>query len=907
MVAKFTVGIDLGTSHTVVAYCDSLGNSPVSVFEVERWVGLSQTARRPTLPSVLYAPTAEEGIPADSGWIIGDYARQRGREVSGRAVLSAKSWLCHAAVDRKAAILPWGAPGDAPHVSPVAASSLILQHVRADWDRRFADAPLRDQQVILTVPASFDPIARQLTVQAAADAGLCVRLIEEPQAAFYDYLQSYGLQALRSKLAQLHTDTLRVLVCDVGGGTTDLTLLTVSSREGELFIDRTAVGKHLLLGGDNMDLALAHAAETSLQAPERLGAQELAQWVLICRDAKERLLQPGAPAEIRVAIGASGSQLVGKSRSAILRRDDVQAMLINGFFPLVDKSVAPKAQRSALLGFGLPYESEPAISAHISAFLRRHLAPDTSVDLVLLNGGVFLAPVLAERVLSVIAHLGHGCEALPHPAPDLAVARGAVSYGLSLNGKGLKIGGGSAHGYYVGFDTAGASGARQAVCVVPRGAPEGERHRARSQQFALRLGVPVRFELYSSDVAAADAAGKIVQIDEQFELLPPLLTQLQAQGAAREVSVVLEGELSAVGTLDIHCVPVDPRADAAPIALAFELRGQEKVESRAPGERPSAAPKDERLSEAYEAIQRVFGKGRSNVEPRESKDLVRNLERLLGPRNEWNLATNRALFDVVGPKHAARKRSADHERVYWMLSGYTLRPGFGHLLDRQRTALLLPVFKQGLQFNDQVRGWQQFLIAWRRVLPGMTEPEQTETLATLLPHAGRIATRQKASRGFQNIVQPELLDLIGFIERVTPGKRADIGNTLIERTWTEQEPKLWEAIGRLGARVPVYASLHHVIEPRTVEGWLEQLLREKWDKIPGATLAASRMARITGDRARDISDAARRDVAERLQREHAAPSQIRCLEELIEVAPSEGAAQYGDELPVGLVWRTQDD
>jgi hypothetical protein len=773
--------------------------------------------------------------------------------------------------------------------------------VRGDWDRRWPDAPLAEQQVVLTVPASFDPIARQLTVKAAAAAGLSVRLLEEPQAAFYDYLDKYGLHSLEEELARVHDRPLRILVCDIGGGTTDLTLLAVSKRGDELFVDRTAVGKHLLLGGDNMDLTLAHFAEASLGSEQRFTAQELSQWVLICKDAKERLLQPEAVEQVRVAIGASGSQLVGHSRSTTLERERVRSMLLEGFFPLVEAGTLPRAQRGALVGFGLPFEADPSISSHISAFLSRHQAAGESLDFVLLNGGVFLAPLLSERLTAVLERLGRPARLLPHTQPDVAVGRGAVKYGLSLNGRALKIGGGSAHGYYIGFDAPGAI-ERQAVCVVPRGAPEGEFYRAQAQPFTLRLGKPVRFELYSSDVTVADAAGKIAVIDEQFELLPPLVTQVdELQTGANELAVTLEGALSAVGTLDIHCVPLGERQSA--IALAFELRGQERA-ARGQSERPSVASSADRLGEAYEAIQRVFGKGRAGVEARETKDLVRNLERLLGPRREWTLNVNRALFDVVGPKHQARRRSVDHERVYWMLAGYTLRPGFGHVLDRQRVAALLPVLKSGLAATDNVRAWQQFLIAWRRILPGMTESEQVETLSALGPHAGRPATRPKAQRGFQNIVQPELLDALGLLERVPVGKRVALGNSLLERTWSEQEPRLWDAIGRLGSRVPAYASAHYVIEPEQVRPWLEQLLREKWEAIPTAPKAAVRMARMTGDRARDISEAMRREVVARLRTHGCGQESIRVVTEWVEVAANEAAEQFGEELPVGLVWRS---
>jgi molecular chaperone DnaK (HSP70) len=904
---RYVVGIDLGTTHTVVAYTEAGGDSRVRVLEMERLVAAGQVQRLPTLPTVLYALLAEESDTAES-WVVGDYARRRGQEVSARAIMSAKSWLCHAGVDRQAAILPWGAPADVPRLSPVAASTHVLEHVRRAWDSRFPDSPLVEQQIVLTVPASFDPIARQLTVKAALDAGLAVRLLEEPQAAFYDYLDQQGTQALERLLPQSEGRGLRILVCDVGGGTTDLTLLRVKENDTGICVDRMAVGRHLLLGGDNMDLALAHLAESQLSSDQRFDAYELVKWVLVCREAKEQLLREDGPSEANVAVGRSGSQLVGNARSTTLARDSVLTSVLDGFFPWVDPQVRSVPKRSALLGFGLPYESDPAISRHICAFMDRHLTADDRVDAVLLNGGVFLSPLLANRVLQVLEKVGHPCRLLSHLQPDLAVARGAVKYGLSLNGQGLKIGGGSAHGYYAAFDSPDGDTRRLAICVVPRGSAEGEPHRAAVQRFTLRLGVPVRFELYSSDVAAAHAPGTVVELDEQFELLPPLVTQLTADDSARqELSVYLEGELTAVGTLELFCVPTAAADRGNALQLAFELRGLERPQSSTSPPRPSKPPRQERLSEAYELIQRVFGKGRGNIEPRETKDLFRNLERLLGDRGTWTLDVNRALFDVVAPKSKARHRSVDHERLYFMLVGFTLRPGFGHILDRSRVSLLSPLLAEGLHFTDQVRSWQQFLIAWRRILPGMTETEQTRAYEILSPFVSKARNRSKPPRAFQGIVFPELLDLVGLFERLPAHDRIGLGNTLIERTWTEREPRLWEATGRVGSRVPLYASAHYVIAPREAENWIEQLMREKWEDLPSAAKAAVNLSRMTGDRARDVSNDVRTEVIRRLERHKAPSAWIKSISETTPVAASESLSQYGEELPVGLVWHPPDD
>src|SRR5512133_194604 len=515
--ARRLLGIDLRTTNTVVAWLDPDADAQPHIFEVPRLTAPQQRGRKPTLASVLYAPTPGEVDGGESRWVVGDFAERRGREVSGRAVYSAKSWLSYAAVDRNAAILPWGAEGDAFKISPVDASAEILRHARGAWDALHPRFPMHEQSIVLTVPASFDPTARQLTLEAAQRAGLLVRLLEEPQAACYDYLERTGVSELE-QLLSAGRERATILVCDVGGGTTDLTLLGVAhSPSGALSIDRIAVGRHLLLGGDNMDLALAHLLEPSFttEPGTRLPAHRFAQLVLATRLAKERLLGDNPPEESAVTLAAQGSALVGGTKPANLSARAVQKLIVEGFFPEAPLQPLAARPRIGLVGFGLPYEGEPAITRHVSAFLHRHLGPDARIDALLLNGGVFLSARLVEALKRGIAPLSDpNLITLPHPHPELAVARGAAVYGLGLLGRGLRIGGGSAHGYYVAIDRE-QSQQPHAVCVVPRGSREAEKHVAASRILGLTVGVPVRFELYSSDAGPMHAPGEIVALDDE--------------------------------------------------------------------------------------------------------------------------------------------------------------------------------------------------------------------------------------------------------------------------------------------------------------------------------------------------------------------------------------------------------
>lgn len=906
----YHVGIDLGTTHTVVAYAPATppgeAAPAIQVLALPQLVSAHEIEALRLLPSFLYAPPVSESVAdpwRELPWLVGQYARNRGQELSERLIASAKSWLSHAGVARRDAILPWAADAaEIPKISPVEASRRLLAHVRQSWDEAFAERPLAEQNVVLTVPASFDEVARELTVEAAELAGLRVRLLEEPQAAFYDLLAGPRRRDIE---ALLTADRSRatILICDVGGGTTDLTLIEARREDGgALGLERVAVGRHLLLGGDNIDLALAQTCEQRLLAGERLDALRFSRLLLACRSAKERLLGAGAPESVPIRVAGSGSALVGGTLSTELLRSEVEELVFSGFLPLVARSdVAPKP-RAGLVAFGLPYERDPAISRHIVQFLERH--SESGVDAVLLNGGLFHAERAAERVRDVISSWGgRDVALLPFPEPDLSVARGAVAYGRSLSGHGFRIGGGAPRGFYVAVDERSA---RRALCVVPRGAREGERHEARSGGLWLRVGEPVRLELYTSDTAGPHRPGDIISLDEDFMPLPPVTTFFShAEGEPPQqgdLEVTLEGELSAIGTVELACVelhPLEGRA-ARRFRLAFELRESEPgIGKSVP---PAASrPPPPRLAEALEAVRRVFGDGRADVKERESKDLPRELERVLGERRSWTLEVNRALFDALAEGRAARRRSEDHERVFWMLAGYCLRPGFGTPLDEERIAQLVPLFEAGIAGSAKPRSFQQFWIAWRRIVAGLREETQTRLLGLLEPFWAPSELKLKRSKSLK-AAEPssEMLELVASLERVPVERRKALGDWLIERTFRGHDPRLWSALGRVGARVPGYASAHHVVSPATAESWLTHLFSERWHELPGAAVSAAQLARMTNDRARDVSAGVRAEVVRRLEAVQAAPELVLCVREFVPLVEAERAAWFGEELPVGL-------
>jgi molecular chaperone DnaK (HSP70) len=575
---RFIVGIDLGTTNSLLAFLDTAAEidadaPPVQLLAVPQLVKPGEVAARDRLPSFLYLPAAGEMSAAslELPWgraerVVGELARVRGADVPGRVVASAKSWLCSVGADPTGPILPWGAPDDVPRLSPLDASAAYLAHLRAAWDASMP-APLADQEIHLAVPASFDAVARDLTKRAAEAAGLAsVHLIEEPQAAFYAWLASTrGAWRREARVGDV------VLVCDVGGGTTDLSLVAVGEEGGELVLERKAVGDHILLGGDNMDLALAHAVRTRLaSAGTMLDEWQFRGLTHGARDAKEKLLASESAAKAPVVVLGRSRRVVGGAVRTDVVRDEVEATLVDGFFPIVGPDAQPKvARRIGLQEIGLPYAADPAITRHVAAFVARHrdVAPD-GVSAVLFNGGVMKASLLRRRMVEVLERWrggAGGLRVLAGAHPDLAVAEGAATYGLARRGRGVRIRGGTARAYYVGVETAapavpGVAPPVKAICLAPFGMEEGSEVDLPDAEFGLVVGVPAEFRFFGSSVRRADRPGTVVEgwAPGELEELPPLEASLAGTGdAGRAVPVHLRAHVTELGTLELWCVARD--------------------------------------------------------------------------------------------------------------------------------------------------------------------------------------------------------------------------------------------------------------------------------------------------------------------------------------------------------------
>ena len=903
--AQFHIGIDLGTTHTVVAYAKiQQKNSPIQIFEIEQLVAPGEVASRPLLPSVRYHPAQGELSDADMAFspsgeqaVIGQAARVLSAKTQGRFVSSAKSWLSHPSIDHTAAILPWGSADDVDKISPLDASASYLKHVRQVWNHKFPDSLLENQQIVITVPASFDEGARSLTLEAARSAGLHhIHLLEEPQAVCYDWLRRHHDQ-LKTSL----DDIKLLLVCDVGGGTTDLTLIKVEATDTEPKLSRIGVGDHLMLGGDNIDLALAHLAESRLSTDnKKLSAANLSHLLEQCRIAKERLLAEDAPEQLNVTLLGGGSKLIGGTRSVSLTKEEVKKIALDGFFPLSKLTDLPDKKRSGVVEFGLPYAAEPAISKHIAAFLNTHSQAAQEAldgksivpDALLLNGGVFRSQPISQRTQELLNSWSNQAPTLlENQHPELSVAYGAVSYGIAREQKKIKIGGGASRSYFL---LIGTGTDQQGVCILPRGSEEGNEIILKERQFSLRLGQPVSFHLASLTGGNEYKAGEIITITDDFHPLPPLAVAFDQDNSneQNEVIVQLSVTLSEVGTLQIQCVSTRDTQQRWDVQFQIRKKSVQQVSKQLPDNFPKA----------LEQIESIFGSKSKDINPKAVKSLRADLEKLLGLRSEWSSHLLRELFTALLELRKNHRRSANHERVWLSLIGFCLRPGFGYQLDNWRIEQLWKAYQHNIQFVNETQNWTEWWILWRRISGGLDTEAQEKILKDLTKYLNPASARQGNTaklgkqRGYDDMVR-----LAAVLERLPTNQKQQLGEWFLKRLQKASEPAhTWWAVGRIGARVPFHASTHFVVSADTASLWLEQILKVDWKKIPQAGFAATLIARMSGDRVRDIDDEMRARVISQLKATKAPASWLEMVESVKELDASEEQQIFGEALPPGL-------
>lgn len=971
--SRYVVGIDLGTTNSAVTYIDT-EELPwrIRVLSIPQLVAPGETESLDTLPSFYFQPVqsgdqaAHEQLrmPWDKkapSFCVGRYARDQTARTSGRGIASAKSWLCHTAVDRTAALLPWHAASDVKRLSPVEVSGHYLKHIRRSWDQQFPDQPLADQDIVLTLPASFDEVGRELTVEAAAVAGLTrVVLIEEPQAAFYAWVYKHDSDwESRVKIGQ------KILVCDIGGGTTDFTLIRVRkshehgvSNQNESAGDekqaqkiqfhRVAVGNHLILGGDNLDLAIAKHLEQKLTDG---GSLEAYQWDVLVgtsRKIKEQMLSDEGTESITVNLPSRGSKLIGGSIQTEVSRDEIRNMIVDGFLPEVQLTDKPVRHASGFQEFGLPYASDPGITRYLADFLTTHAGAgealasevqqpagdspseraDAKPDVVLFNGGFFASPMLRSTVIERISKWFQAdCpdwspQLLENDRLDLAVARGAAYYGIVRRDMGVRIAASLARSYYIGIGV-NHKGENQAICIMPGNAEPGQTFLLEDRAFMLTISQPVEFSIYVSSIRLADAPGQILTIDpEQMTALPPIRTVLRAKSRneKRDVSVKLQIGLTEIGTIDLACL--EQETDRS-WKLQFDIRSttQTDVEGHTSGGESQGFVDEQTWRECEQCIAEVFDEPTASQDKSavatgggDPKQLVNRLCEVLDmPREEWPMPLLRRIWESLmefesAGKKSGRRKSSQHESRWLNLLGYSLRPGYGVALDDWRVTETWRTL-QGNLIHGSANIQTQALILWRRLGGGLSRGQQTALAEPLISSLRALQKQMSGTpvKGGAAPIRPEesveVWRLLGSLELLPVSQKIELGNMIVKyfnrpKLRTARNAMIW-ALGRLGQRTPLYGPLNTVVDVEQAQAWILELSSQP-QSSPIEHLAVVQMARLTTDRYRDLDSATRSRVAQWLTSENSSDHLIRLVVEGGSFDAEEQGRIFGESLPQGL-------
>lgn len=809
---RFIIGIDLGTTNCAVSFVDTdKERQTVELFPVPQLTQNEQIEERPTLPSFCVL----EPAPSVLSWsrqkecVVGDYAKEKGFLVPTRVVDSAKSWLCLSGADRRDNILPFIAENDEAKISPVAATAAYLAHIRDAWNLRKGknDAAFEfcEQQIILTVPASFDEVARELTFEAATKAGLKnITLLEEPQSAFYSWISRHE-DRLRSTLKPGQT----VLVCDVGGGTTDFSWIDVT----EAGFRRMAVGRHLLLGGDNMDRAIAHVLEAKLNSTLTRGQWH--QLIVESRRIKEKALQ--GEEELSVCLQGSGASVVGGSLTCTISGGEICSLLLSGFWRWEPWDQAPILKKgSGFRSFGLPYEDEPSILKHLASFLREHNL--SAPDALLFNGGAMKPKIFQEAVATACSHWfgGKRPQVLDHHNLDLSVAKGAAYYGKARRGMGVKIAGGVSRNFYIEVNEGGE---KKIVTLVPRDAEE-EAEFDLPHTFTVIPNTPVSFRLYSSRVRLGDKLGDFVVFnEEELQPLPPLHTTIRFGTSSEPIPVHVVVRLTPIGTLEIW---LKSQSTEHKWKLEFQIQsvsGSDVIEEA--GQHLDY----DIMEQAGLIITSSFCD--QQYDP---KEILPRIEALTKERREeWSPSVLRGLWPSLFGVSDKRGLSSSFNMRWWHLAGTFLRPGFGVALDDHRMKQLWKVILSDYR-EPHIHQW----ICYRRISGGLNKGQQRQIASELLK---QLLDRGKLTVKSKKDLYPysEKIRALASFDYLDIGTKTKLGHALVQRIVSGKgvEADFW-ALGRIGARTPLYGSVVDVVPKEIVQKWILSLLES--EQVPASEL-----------------------------------------------------------------------
>lgn len=936
--SRYVIGIDLGTTNSTLSYIDTAGDRcEIKTFDIPQLVEAGTIKSLPALPSFLYLPGEYElpegsiALPWDKNcpYVVGEFARVQGTRVPSNLVTSAKSWLSYSRVDREGPILPWGKTST-KRVSPVEASARYLMHMRDAWNFIMAGKDeefiLERQQVVITIPASFDETARELTAEAVGMAGIeDFTMLEEPQAAFYAWLSGH-----EEDWPDLVGVGRLILVLDVGGGTTDFTLISAAGKEGRPSLSRVAVGDHLMLGGDNMDLTLARLAEKKLLGLS--GRFDFTQWLSAayqCRRAKEELLGDTEQSAVRITVLGRGRGIVGGLLKGEVTLDEVKETVLDGFFGKVSVAEeARKAKGSGLMELGLPFVSDTQVMRHLAAFLKKHTADRelprirdresglgvVRPDILLFNGGVFKSPVIRERAAEQLREWFSGegwtLDIFDNEAFDQAVSIGAAYYGLVLRGIGERISGGSGRAYYIAAERKGEIRDKElrdpltVVCILPRGTEAGEEISLIDPEFQITTNSPVSFAVFSSSYRAGDRPGDIITAGrDEFAELPPVRTVLHygKKAGSQRIPVSLGIRLNEYGTLDVWC---ESRKSPHRWNLAFQLRMEGGIQTNPASlqGRDSHTVEESIVSKVIEVMDGGFrtAAGPAEVTP---ENAIRMMAETMGlEKNSWPLFAIRKIWDHLITLKDRRLASSKIEARWLNLSGFLLRPGFGYQLDQWRIDELWKLFSKGPAFPNDAQCSQEWWILWRRVAGGLDEMKQEVLFRKIAPWL--LPSRKKAGLPkLSGAEMSELWMLASNLEHLPPHIKVELGDELMrnKKKWKGKSMgHYYWSLSRIGARIPFHGPFDRVAPIEAAERWIEALLDAAWDKPYDIAYALTQMARRTGDPVRDIEEPLRLRVISRLSEHDWAKRSVLQVRDVLPLEWEDERNMFGESLPTGL-------
>ncbi|BDX07449.1 hsp70 family protein [Planctobacterium marinum] len=894
MQKEYVIGIDLGTTNIVVSYCSlTPKDSDIKLFHIPQLVAAGQIEALPMLPALRYhydqeltdeavkLPWGSDDISSQlPNAVIGRFAQDLGNKNPTRLVSSAKSWLGYRGESNAEIHLPEKAPEGTDTCTPLEATSSYLAHIVAAWNHHHPKAPMQQQSVVITVPASFDDIARALTIEAIKRVGFKhFTLLEEPQAACYYWV------------AEHDTDTLKghkhLMVCDVGGGTTDFTLIKIgkfSENSSVPELERIAVGDHLMLGGDNMDLTLAVRVLQKLEVEPT--QRNMSQLLVQCQRAKEALLSEDAPEEMRIQLQTGGSSLFSGVKETRLTQKEVQQALLDGFFPLVASNSYPKTRKRSLTDLTLPYPADAAISRHIASFLNNEqsaLNPEQAEtdkqfvvpDVWLLNGGPFLSTQIQSRLQSLVEQWSadSAISWLTNPEPQTAVAKGATLYGRAKEQNQQLIKSAVVRHYFL---KAVSEQGDQAICVLPKHS-ELNTVQQLQQVFTLRKGQKVQFDIAHSLAEQSYNLGETLAWHEGLHQLPGLVTQIEGEN---EVQVQIESSLDELGVLSVVLKELNSETRHE---LAFNLRTEQETDFNT---------LHNNIEKAFEAVNSWFGP--AGKKPAK-EPLRKTLEKLLGKRESWSGADARFIFDHLMSLASRRRRSETHERTWFNIAGFCLRPGIGFAGDTQRIDSVWSLYSQGIQFVQSAEIWAQWWAFWRRAAAGLSQEQQL----VLYTDANHVLTANKRKKGGKVKVTAaieEKIRLIGSLERLPVDIKKSVLNNISNQLSDKKVNKdmAWCA-ARIINRTMVYAAQELVLPAEEVTLLIDSALALDWKQNPNLALLAVSGAKRCGDEYA-VADQLREAVADKLS------GQATLLASLNgEKSALQDKQLWGDELPTGLV------